>query len=355
MEPSTLFEHFLVCPPSPHSSLDFDLGDALLSMFTDSVPVGEDYAVDVPFVGKPHVDLPPLFSSPAFPNLSQPLPPLSVPSPSLPPLFPATAKGTSGAVWTGQHRGQLIALIGAPGLGKSTLACQWPQPIEAIIEKSDQGILDLAYNRLIPLKSEDIRLCDNYDQFKNTLNAAIDGPSATIVVENLRGFQALCLDYVSAVYHKGDRSNQSFLNYQAGPRQACDQFFTPLIQTMLKGQQRGKNIIFVGHSRPSTKQNNTGEDWLSDIIELDKAFSAVLCSAFSNVFHIVDDTMTEKQSGRFKASGACRVMYVAANPFYFAKNRMGLKGEILITENPRDAYLDYCKKARLDPTTGYRI
>ena len=123
-----------------------------------------------------------------------------------------------------------------------------------------------------------------------------------------------------------------------------------------KAQNLGKHVVVVGHSRSVTQENKTGEDWLADTVEMDKRFSAIVSSQFMNVFHIVDAVPTERRQGKTKALGdSSRWIYVNVNPFYFAKNRMGLVGECSFPAVPRTAYLAYCAFASRDPRTGFKL
>lgn len=257
-------------------------------------------------------------------------------------------------VQTYPPRGQLLCLLGAPGMGKSSWAAQWPG-VRFVIDPRDEGIIDLVYEQLLPIKFEQVLRAENYIQFKANLYSCLTDPSCkTIVLESISGIQDLCWDECSRMDHGNDMSKRSFLNYQEGPIGADSKYFKSIVDTLQLAQNRGKHSILTGHTKVGPTKNVDGDDWLKELLDADPRFAKRINATFSNIFHIVDLVDPTKKGGQFKAGEATRFVHCTTNPKYFAKNRMGLLGGFPFPSDPKAAYLAYCKHTNRNPLTGYR-
>ena len=250
-------------------------------------------------------------------------------------------------------RGMLICLLGPAGYGKSSLAAEFPAP-EAIIDPRDEGLIDLIYEGLIPMKLQDVHKSTSFTSYKNNLQASLSTPSKTVICESLTGIQALCQDEASAKDYEGDRSTSKFYNYQAGPRTAADKYFQQLLDLMLKLQNIGKHVILVGHTVANIEKNQEGEDYLATFIGADKQTTARIKTTFQNIFVIVDITKTFKKGSTVKPSESSTWIFPQVCSKYPSKNRLGLKQEFIYPSSSKAAYLEVMKQCRRNPATGYR-
>ena len=251
-------------------------------------------------------------------------------------------------------RGMLACLVGPPGCGKSSFVAQWPSP-EAIIDPRDQGLVDLAYEGLISLPLSKIHTATDFDSYKNNLSVAVAGQSKTLILESITGIQALCHDAVAIADFEG-KQDAKFLSYQTGPISAADRYFQQLLDLMLKAQALGKHVWLIGHTKIGTVKNVTGEDYMGTIMGCTGAMALRIQAAFTNVFVLADSPDTNKKSTHLVkgSSNFVRWMYPHTNPLFPSKNRMGLVCEFEFPSDPKEAYLEFCKRTNRSPSTGYR-
>lgn len=253
-------------------------------------------------------------------------------------------------------RGMLAVICGAPGVGKTSWAAQWPSP-EAIIDFRDQGTIDLVDEGLIPLKMENIHVAESYGRYVNNLQAAIDGPCKTIICESITGIQALCHDECSKNDHDGDMSPKSFQNFQAGPIAAADRYFQKILDKMLAAQGRGKHVILVGHTKPTTKKNILGDDFMGTVLGCTNQMALRIEATFTNIFVVVSIPTTTKPSSRAvaKVTGHSKWLYAQETPTLPSKNRMGIKCEFEFGDSGPESFALFCKNTNRNPKTGYRF
>lgn len=258
-------------------------------------------------------------------------------------------------------RGILVCLIGLPGTGKSSLLSQFPN-CEFIVDKRDQGILDLMdYSSTtgVRLNRSDVTVADSYLNYKGSLEAAIEGPKQTIICESMTGIQSLCDDHClrTDYGYPGDvRANNRFVNYQEGYKIASNTYFQTLLDLMIKGQTKGKNMWLTGHSKVGQGKNITEDDWVSQVLNNDAAYCRRIDATFATILHIGTHVQIIAPKGKVRASGDVTFsLYPDFNPFFPAKNRMGLHNEIELPRSLPLAYKHLCAGLRLSPLTGIRL
>jgi hypothetical protein len=253
-------------------------------------------------------------------------------------------------------RGFFAAILGRPGSGKSTFASYWPDPV-AVIDYRDQGLLDLASEGLLApgLTIDRISVCDHFEKYLASLQAAVAGPRKTIICESIIGIQSLCESYTSTKDFEGDRSDRRFLNYQAGPRTAANFYMQQLLDCMLQAQNKGKHVLLIGHVATGMEKNILGNDFLAGRLSASKAMTERILATMMNVFVFVNEAETVYDKGTFKSNKTTnRLCYPHECSEYPSKNRLGLTGPFDINGSPQEMFLKFCAKTRRNPKTGYR-
>lgn len=251
-------------------------------------------------------------------------------------------------------RGVLLCILGPPGVGKSSVLSQFPN-VKFVVDRRDQGILDLMdYSAAthVNLRRDQIDVASDYLDLKAKLEMAVTGPASSVVIESLVGIQALCDDKCLKEDFEGKIN--PFVNYQNGYVASSVRYFQPLLDLMILGQEKGKNIFLTGHSKVGSGKNVSGDDWVSQISQSSPAVARRIDATFANIFHIGSTVSTVKPSGKIRASGMSTSIYVDINPFFPAKNRMGLNGSIPYPSGVKESYIVLCSALSLDPLTGKR-
>lgn len=252
------------------------------------------------------------------------------------------------------RRGFLAAFLGAPGVGKSSLAAQFPSP-EVVCDARDQGMLDLASEGLLPFGPDKVNVCDSYDKYVQTLEAVVAGSCQTVICESILGIQHLCHQLTSKKDYEDDYSGKKFYNYQNGPRTAAERYFQVIIDLLLKAQNKGKHGILVGHLSPKTEETRKGHTVLIDKIMSSTATMERIQVSFTNIFCFITEARLENVRGNVnRANGFTRLCYPQENPIYPSKNRMGLSVEFELPDNVHQAYLTFMSAIKRNPKTGFR-
>lgn len=258
-------------------------------------------------------------------------------------------------------RGLFICLIGAPGVGKTSLLAQF-KSTKFICDKRDQGILDLIdYSTATKVKvtHSDVDVCDSYIDMKASLELAVDEPDLqNIVVESLVGIQAFCDDYTMEEDYDSrinPKAKNNFVNYRNGLKISANSHFQDLIDIMLVGQNKGKNVWVTGHSKIGTAKSIDTDDWVSQVLCNDVEFSRRIDASFATILHIGVTTEVVKPGNKVRATGLTTgSIYTTPNPFFPGKNRMGLSYDIEYPDDCELAQKSLCAALKIDTIYGRR-
>lgn len=220
---------------------------------------------------------------------------------------------------------QKVLIYGTEGVGKTTLAAQFPSPLFIDIEG---GSAHMDVNRL-PQPTSWQMLMDEVKWIR-------DNPSecgGTLVLDTLDWAQQLCITHVCS--KKGVTSIEDF-GYGAGYNMVYEEF-GKLINHLEEVKDRGLNVCCLAHAYvgrreiPSevglydcwTTKLDTGKR--SNISAMVREWAdAVLFCDFKTIV-----TVTNEKSGKAKAQGGSRrIIHTQHAATWDAKNRWGLAEEI---------------------------
>lgn len=261
---------------------------------------------------------------------------------------------------TPSGRGIMLMLLAPPGLGKTSTIAQFPNA-HFIVDPGEQGIFDLSdYSETthVNIPESRVKMVSSYDRLLGTLDELGSDPAIpTICLESLVGISAMC-DAACLLKEYGN-SASAFEAYQNGAESSASNYLRPLLLRMAAIQSRGKNVIMTGHSRVGKERNIEGPDWVSQVMDVHRPAMRFLDANFANIFHIgvsMSVDRDRKTDGKTRAQSSSTDLYTKNNPFFIAKNRLGLTdGQYPWPTHPREAYLLLCKLLKLDPATGRRI
>ncbi len=210
-----------------------------------------------------------------------------------------------------------IVLYGPEGIGKSTFASQFPEPL---FIDTEGGTSNLDVRRIKCNKS--------WDELISIIKEIKENPHVckTVVLDTADWAETLCSNAVCEKYRK---NNIEDFGYGKGYVYLVDEF-SKLLTYLDQLIEVGINVVITAHAKPR-KFELPEEQGAFDRYEmkLTKQVSPVLkewsdALFFMNYKIYVVTTDTNKK----KAQGGKRVIFTSHNPTYDAKNRFDLPEEL---------------------------
>lgn len=221
-------------------------------------------------------------------------------------------------VISGVQRTAIKTLIYGPeGIGKSTLAAMWPNPIFIDLEG---GTNQLPVVRLEAPSSWSM-LRAELTAIKNR-----EVPCSTVVIDTMDAAERMCAEYIMA--RDGKKSIEEW-GYGKGYT-ILQEEFGRLLDYLTDIAASGINIVVLGHST-MRKFERPDESGAYDRFELKltKQVSPMVKEWADMVLFCDYKTYVEtNKAGKAKATGGARVIRTTHAPTWDAKNRFGLPDEL---------------------------
>ena len=216
-----------------------------------------------------------------------------------------------------------VVLYGPEGIGKSTFAAQFPDPVFLDTEGSTAS-MDVA--RIEPLSWTEL-----LSDIREIVSGNIDVPCKTIVIDTADWAEKMCADHVCAQNRWDSISSPG---YGTGYRVAWEEF-GKLLNLLSEAVEKGFNVVITAHAamRKFEQPDEAGsyDRWE---LKLQNSPKSNICATvkewgdmvlFANYKTIVAD---KDKQGKGKGKGGRRVMYTEHHPCWDAKNRYGLPAEM---------------------------
>jgi hypothetical protein len=210
-----------------------------------------------------------------------------------------------------------VFVYGPEGIGKSTLAAEFPSPVFIDVEG---GTNQLPVARM-PRSTSWTMLLDE-------VRAVRDGdvPCSTLVVDTADAAERLCVAHVCAKDGKDDIESYG---YGKGYGVAVAEF-GKLLDLLSEVAERGRNVVLTGHSilskfeRPD--ESGAYDRFSPNLIDTKKASDAAMVKQWADMVLFCDyeTRVIKDKNGKFKAAGGDRVIHTCHAPQWDAKNRFGL-------------------------------
>jgi len=210
-----------------------------------------------------------------------------------------------------------VVIYGPEGIGKSTFASKFPDPL---FIDTEGGTSNLDVRRIKCNKS--------WDELLLIVKEVIKNPTIckTLVLDTADWSETLC---INAVTEKHRKNNIEDFGYGKGYVYLLDEY-TKLLTLFDQVIEAGINVVITAHAKPR-KFELPEEQGAFDRYEmkLTKQVAPVIkewsdALFFTNYKIYVVTT----ESNRRKAQGGKRVLYTTHNPTYDAKNRFDLPEEL---------------------------
>ncbi len=212
-----------------------------------------------------------------------------------------------------KSRAQRVVIYGPEGIGKTTLASQFPDPLFIDLE---EGSSQIDVKRV-----EDV---NSWSDLANTIKEIFAEPSVckTVIIDTADKAEAMCTKAICA--DKGVKGIED-IGYGKGYTYLAEQFaaFLSFLDQLVK---KGINVIIIAHAamRKFEQPDELGayDRWE---LKLSKK-SAPLVKEWADMmlFCNYKTNVNITPDGKAKASGGKRVMYTSHHPCWDAKNRHSL-------------------------------
>lgn len=216
---------------------------------------------------------------------------------------------------------QKILIYGVPGVGKTTFASTFPDPI---LLRTEDGASALNIPTF-PAIVTDLRQLDK-------AIAALLKPHdfKTLIVDSLDWLEPLVLSYICEVAKK-----ESIEDFGFGKGYVkAEETWRRIVAKLEKLRQRGMHIITIAHAVPVTYDAPDTDPYQRYSLKLHKRAAAVWMEwADMTLFlnYKANVIKSNKEGGKAKAKGSGdRIIYTQERPAYQAKSRWPLDAEILI-------------------------
>lgn len=233
-----------------------------------------------------------------------------------------------------------ITIYGRPGIGKSTLASQFPEPLFLLTEDNElPGI------QALPVVHTFTEIWNNV----KSLLALKELPFKTLVIDSISKLDALIVEYTIEQSPPGKDKQpvktiaQAFGGYGAGFEKAAS-LHRALKAQFDKFKERGVTVIYISHLEIKKFKSPEAEDYdiLSIVMNSDKSRQVYIDDVDLVALCKMKSYITETDSGRsiVKSSGK-RIISVGANDVHVSKNRFGMPDEIEMSFDALAKYIPF--------------
>lgn len=225
---------------------------------------------------------------------------------------------TSGVVSSAQK----VVIYGPEGIGKSTFAAQFPNPVFIDTEGSTKKL----NIRRFPKPS-------SWEMLKNEVKEAMNGRLCkTLVIDTFDWAEQLCIETICSAHQKKGIEDFGYGNGYVYEKEEIGKFLN-LLQEVVDS---GINVVLTAHAQMRKFEQpdelgaydrwelKLGKKTSSQISPLVKEWADMVLFANYKTYAVAVD----KDGKKFKAQGGDRVMYTTHHPCWDAKNRDGLPSEM---------------------------
>lgn len=221
-----------------------------------------------------------------------------------------------------QPSAKKVVVYGPEGIGKSTFASRFPDPVFIDTEGStkDMDVARFEAPSSWTMLLEQVRYVKGHPDVCRTL-----------VVDTADWAEMLCVDHICAKFHKDGLEE---FGYGKGYTYVQEEFgrLLNLLEEVVKA---GVHVVLTAHAkmRKFEQPNELGayDRWEMKLTKqtapMVKEWADMVLFANYKTFVINVDGQGA-QKGKNKAQGGCRVMYTVHHPCWDAKNRYGLAEEL---------------------------
>lgn len=242
-----------------------------------------------------------------------------------------------------QKRPQRVVIYGIEGIGKSTLAAQFPKPLFIDTEGGTAHMnVDLlptpaTWEELTELLHL-IPRSDELDEYR------------TLVIDTIDWAEMLCIDFVCV---KAGKSGIEDFGYGTGYT-AVKEEFERMIRKLDEIVAAGKNVVLVAHAQlRKFEQPDASGAYDRYELKLGKrtaSQTAPIIKEWSDMLLFINyKTEVYKDGNKYKATGGERTVFTTHSPAYDAKNRHELPSSFPLSYEPLEGVIPGGEKREIHP------
>lgn len=219
-------------------------------------------------------------------------------------------------------KAQKVVIYGPEGIGKTSLASQFPDPVFIDTEGSTSN---MDVSRMDKPTSWTM-LLSQIDYVKQTM------PCKTLVIDTIDWSERLCTDYITSEANK--KSITSF-GYGEGFIR-LEEEFGKFLNRLTDLIEMGINVVLTAHAKISKFEQpdemGAYDRWELKLGNKTTAKTAPLTKEWADMVLFCNyktlSVATDDKGTKFKGQGGKRVIYTSHHPAWDAKNRFGLPDEM---------------------------
>lgn len=210
-----------------------------------------------------------------------------------------------------------VIVYGPEGIGKSTFASRFPDPVFIDTEGSTK---DMDVARFLAPSS--------WQMLLEQIRFIIQHPETckTLVIDTADWAEQLCVTEICSRYQKSGIEDFGYGKGYTYLQEGYGQFLNLLSELV---EQKGINVVLTAHAKmrkfEQPDEMGTYDRWE---MKLSKQVAPIVKEWADMVLFANYKIHVVKIDGKNKAQGGCRVMYTSHHPCWDAKNRYGLPEEV---------------------------
>lgn len=220
------------------------------------------------------------------------------------------------------RKAKKVVVYGPEGIGKSTFASRFPDPVFIDTEGSTND-MDVAR---LPRPTSWTMLLEEIDYVKNT-----PGVCRTLVIDTIDWAEMLCIEHICDKHHKNGIESFGYGNGYVYVKEEFGKFLNKLSDVI----EVGVHVVLTAHAQLRKFEQpdemgaydrwelKLGKKTSSQTSPLVKEWADMLLFCNYKTYAVAVDDAGKKH----KAQGGKRVMYTSHHPCWDAKNRYGLPEE----------------------------
>ena len=229
-----------------------------------------------------------------------------------------------------EDRPAIVTILGDSGLGKTSLACTFPNPI---VIRAEDGLSAIPSEQRPDAFPVIQKVDDVWDQLMALIKE--DHEYKTVIVDSVTALERLFIQHIIDNDPKNPRSiNQALGGYGAGLAAVATMHQRVRKACGMLNERKNMNVVFVAHADTETVELPDQDPYTRYSLRLGKRSVAPYVDDSDVVGFLKLQTFTTGDGDRKKAmSDGTRLLVCYATASNVSKNRFGIEDDIVFEPN----------------------